>query len=109
MFGAMSLLKNLFSLVGPLTFLSIYKYSLSHWQKPGVPFLFGAILFAIALLLLVGVKILLKLSKDSDPNILSRTSSFASLTGTPPIRSGPSFERSASFSELNRKSSFSNR
>lgn len=108
-FGAMSLLKNLFSLVGPLTFLSIYKYSLSHWQKPGVPFLFGAILFAIALLLLVGVKILLKLSKDSDPNILSRTSSFASLTGTPPIRSGPSFERSASFSELNRKSSFSNR
>lgn len=106
-FGAMALLKNLFALVGPFTFLSFYKYSLSHWQRPGLTFLVASFFMVVSLISLIYVKIILKLTRDSDPNILSRSSSFVSLPGTPPVRNLANFERTTSFSDLNRKSSFS--
>lgn len=46
-FGAMSILKNLLTLLGPFTFLTLYKYSLSQWNDPGFTFLVVSGMYAV--------------------------------------------------------------
>ncbi|KAI3407135.2 hypothetical protein KGF56_000037 [Candida oxycetoniae] len=125
-FGAMSLLKNLFALVAPIFYLTIYKYSLSQWHRPGIVFIVtGSILF-FCMLMLISVKQVLRLNKDSDIPSLSRnninfdseieepTSSQESQLPPPPppplLSSPEQMRRSSgqrsSFSDLHRNNSF---
>lgn len=49
-FGALSVLKTLATFVGPLTFLSIYKFSLAQFDNPGLVFFFFAFGFGFCAL-----------------------------------------------------------
>lgn len=80
-FGALALLKNLFTLAGPLLFIPIYKTSLSEWNAPGVVFLIGGlILFACSISLVIAKK-LLRLNRNTNDlrRILSTISTFRPL------------------------------
>ncbi|CAN3376493.1 hypothetical protein DIURU_000154 [Diutina rugosa] len=46
-FGAMSILKNLSTLLGPFTFLTVYKFALSRWNDPGFTFLVISGIYAV--------------------------------------------------------------
>ncbi|ODV66450.1 MFS general substrate transporter [Hyphopichia burtonii NRRL Y-1933] len=78
-FGGLSLLKNVFALLGPTVFLTIYKKSVLSWNIPYVSFLVGASLMTLMAILLVFAKRLLRLDKNLDPMILTRSNSVASL------------------------------
>lgn len=45
-YGAMALVKNIVGLVSPVAFLSVYKFTLKHWNMPGFSFLLCAALQA---------------------------------------------------------------
>ena len=79
LFGAMSLLKNMFTLAGPVTFLSIYKVSLSRWNAPGTVFLFSSMLMLFSTVLILVVKKLLNLDKNTASLLTRRPSSIVSL------------------------------
>ncbi|KAK6455651.1 major facilitator superfamily domain-containing protein [Scheffersomyces xylosifermentans] len=127
LFGAMALLKNIFTILGPVVFISLYKYSLSQWNRPQVVFMVAGCIFTICALGLVSVKWILGLNRFSEPESFSRSNSVASIqdllvrsksfssTNTPVTKSSSdnSVPNSPSttlphkpFSELHRKSSF---
>ncbi|CAK7897486.1 hypothetical protein CAAN1_15S00980 [[Candida] anglica] len=74
-FGAMSLLKNMFSLAGPLIFLSLYKYSISKFGN--VTFLFTVIsgLNLLNIFIMLILKRVLNLSETSQEVARSNSSS----------------------------------
>ncbi|CAD1810796.1 Major Facilitator Superfamily protein [Candida parapsilosis] len=92
LFGALALVKNIFALVTPVFYLSVYKYSVSTLHRPGLVFVIAGTVLLICTVLLITVRRVTPL--DEEP-VLSRSNSFTSL----------SQEGSTSFSELHRKSS----
>lgn len=59
-FGAMSILKNLLTLLGPFTFLTVYKYSLARWNAPGFTFLVISGIYAIQAMLQLVIRFALR-------------------------------------------------
>lgn len=92
LFGALALVKNIFALVTPVFYLSVYKYSVSTLHRPGLVFVIAGTVLLICTVLLITVRRVTPL--DEEP-VLSRSNSFTSLLQ----------EGSTSFSELHRKSS----
>ncbi|KSA01442.1 uncharacterized protein AC631_02805 [Debaryomyces fabryi] len=78
LFGATSLLKNIFTLAGPVTFLSIYKTSLARWNAPGAVFLVCSLLMLLCSISIFVVKKLLNLDRNTTPSLTRRSSSIAS-------------------------------
>ncbi|KAK6463062.1 major facilitator superfamily domain-containing protein [Scheffersomyces coipomensis] len=115
LFGAIALLKNLLVILGPVTFLSIYKYALEYWNKPGaVFFVAGSIMFFNSNLVMI-VKRVLNLTSHSEPELLTRSNSRVSLfedsigplaTDMGPSDSASSTPTQPTYTELHRKSSF---
>lgn len=111
-FGALALLKNLSQLVGPFTFLTIYKTSLSKWDSPEFVFYFAGGLFGIVALNQLIVKRVLNLypcsvAIDTESSSCSLTNYFAASNGsnssdTPPV----SQDDTVKYTELHRKNSF---
>ncbi|KAI5968692.1 hypothetical protein CANMA_002128 [Candida margitis] len=92
LFGALALVKNLFALVTPVFYLSVYKYSISTLHRPGLVFVIGGSVLLLCILLLVTVKRISPLDKEVT---MSRSNSTTEL----------SQEVATSFSELHRKNS----
>ncbi|EGV63166.1 hypothetical protein CANTEDRAFT_135001 [Yamadazyma tenuis ATCC 10573] len=77
LFSAIYLVKNICNITVPVLMLTIYNYSITDWNNPGILFQ----IMAACLLMLVGfmfiVKRLLNLSGTSSAEVLTRTSSFS--------------------------------
>lgn len=83
LFGAIALTKNFCTLVVPITLLSIYKKALASWGVPGLPFALCLVTFLVLAVSMVAVKWQLKLDRHSNPVILTRSNSVASLVPSP--------------------------
>ncbi|KAI5951161.1 hypothetical protein KGF54_004235 [Candida jiufengensis] len=106
LFGALSLVKNLFALVSPIFYLSIYKYSVSTLHKPGLVFVVAGTVLFICTLMLITVKHVLKLDKNTQAFVpLSRSNSFVGIDQQSMSSPKPDQHR-GSFSDLHKKSSF---
>ncbi|KAI5955566.1 hypothetical protein KGF57_003699 [Candida theae] len=92
LFGAMALVKNIFALVIPVFYLTLYKYSVSTLHRPGLVFVVAGTVLLVCTILLITVKRINPLDKEP---VLSRSNSFVGL----------SQEVSTNFSELHRKNS----
>lgn len=101
LFGAIALVKNVFTLTAPVILLTAYKKGIQLWDFPGLPFAICSVTFFILAILLVYVKYLLNLTKTLNPNIHtrsnSRSSSFSQLR---PDKNTLSRSRSSSFTQL---------
>lgn len=75
LFGAIALVKNVFTLTTPIILLTAYKKGIRLWGFPGVPFAICSVTFFILAILLVYVKYLLNLTKTLNPNIHTRSNS----------------------------------
>ncbi|CAI5756936.1 unnamed protein product [Candida verbasci] len=110
LFGATSLLRNIFALIAPILYLSIYKISLSKFHKPNFVFWVAGFVLSICTIMLIITKRVLKLnSKEERLMVASRSNSFSSInynksfTQTIPT---PNLQHKNSFSEIQRKNSF---
>lgn len=92
LFGALALIKNIFALVTPVLYLSVYKYSVSTLHRPGLVFVIAGSVLLVCTVLLITIKRINPLDKEP---VLSRSNSFSGLLQ----------EVSTSFSELHRKNS----
>ena len=92
LFGALALIKNIFALVIPVFYLSVYKWSVGTLHRPGLVFVIAATVLLVCTILLIVVKKINPLDKEP---VLSRANSF----------SGVLQEVSTSFTELHRKNS----
>ncbi|KAI5963689.1 uncharacterized protein KGF55_002569 [Candida pseudojiufengensis] len=106
LFGAMALVKNLFALVSPIFYLSIYKYSIKTLHKPGLVFVVAGTVLFICTLMLITVKRVLKLDKNTEAFVPSRSNSFVEFDQTRPPPSPEQLQHRGSFSELHKKNSF---
>ncbi|RLV94504.1 putative membrane protein [Spathaspora sp. JA1] len=102
LFGAMALLKNLFGLVMPICYLSIYKYSM-RIQTPGLVFMIAATVLGICTVLLLVVKKVLGLDSKVRATVLKRSDSEV---GSISVSFDGLNQASPKINELNRKSSF---
>ncbi|KAG7661973.1 uncharacterized protein J8A68_004473 [[Candida] subhashii] len=115
LFGALALIKNLFGLVMPVLFLTMYKYSLSRWHRANLVFIIAGGLMMLCGFALLIAKRIMNLDRKSLPTVLKRSNSESSMV------SGLSSEEDAislanqneelfssknPISELHRKSSF---
>lgn len=66
-FGAVALVKNLFTLAGPILFITAYKYSLTNWDMPGIVFLIVSFLLMCGLVGILYVSRLLRLGSGAQP------------------------------------------
>ncbi|CAH6722082.1 hypothetical protein CLIB1444_08S01464 [[Candida] jaroonii] len=113
LFGSISFVKNLFNLLIPVALLTTYKYSL-RIHYPQLIFIVLSVVMVLCSLAITGVKVLLNLSSSSSPEVLTRSSSFASV---PSLREGSSelshnrtnsmvsFEDPKKITDLHRKNS----
>lgn len=119
LFGAISLLKNLFSLAGPAIFLSIYKSSLAAWNIPGVVFLVSGFLMMLGAFGILMAKRLLNLDRNNVPLLTRRLSTFSSTSSVESFdpsttdvlvqgnkSSDDPLNHKMSFSNIHRKNSF---
>lgn len=97
LFSAISLVKNILNIVFPIAVLSIYKEVLKL-NHPGFVFLFLGSFVGICAGGILTAKALLGLNSNSEPEVLSRTSSFARSKASS-SRSNSIISRSNSFSE----------
>ncbi|KAG2733936.1 hypothetical protein G9P44_003461 [Scheffersomyces stipitis] len=93
LFGAIALLKNIFTLLGPVLFISIYKYTLSTWNRPDVVFTLAGAILAVCFISFYIVKRVINLDADSESDFLSRSNSVVSFSDQ--------LRRSSSSSKLN--------
>ncbi|CAK9436195.1 uncharacterized protein LODBEIA_P07530 [Lodderomyces beijingensis] len=105
LFGAVALLKNLFALVAPIFYISIYKYSLSKLHRPGLVFLVAGSLLTFCTVMLIIAKRVIRLDRNTRVPSLSRPSSIADIV-EPPSPQHLQSTRQNSFTDLHRKNSF---
>lgn len=79
LFGAIALVKNVFTLATPIILLTAYKKGIQLWGFPGLPFLISSVLCFSTAFLMIYVKYLLNLNRHLRPTILTRSNSIASL------------------------------
>ncbi|KAK6205383.1 major facilitator superfamily domain-containing protein [Scheffersomyces amazonensis] len=108
LFGAIALVKNLLSILGPVAFISFYKYALEVWKKPGIVFVVAGTIMMTNSCIVWIVKRILNLNRHSEPELLTRSNSMVSLVeeGFPEeSTSAPTTPKQPSFAELHRKNS----
>lgn len=96
-FGALALVKNLFTILSPIGILSIYKLSVSKWHNAGIIFLVLSALTFLCFLAVIVTKQLSNLTRDSQP--MSRSNSSVSEERTPLVARN-------SYTDLHRTNSF---
>lgn len=106
LFGATSLLRNLFALVTPIFYLSVYKFALSKLHRPGIVFIVAGSILTIGLIMLIIVKHMLGLNSKTEAPPLSRSNSVSSFVLAPPSPQQFQNARQNSFGDLHRKNSF---
>lgn len=113
LFDALALLKNLCQLIGPFSFLTIYKTSLSKWNKPELIFYVCSGFFGVVAINQLIIKLVLNLNPLTEASDISGSSSSTSsltnyfATGNPSNSSEITNDDSNSnYTELHRKNSF---
>lgn len=102
-FGALAIVKNVFTIIAPLLVLPIYNTSISRWQRPEMIFLILSIFMFVCLFGILSTKWLSGLTRETRP-VLSRSGSTVSYNDSHPVTipNPPP----PNFTELHRKNSF---